>query len=204
MNYRSLPPSRSGVLEFSETNPSRKVLGVRVLCRGAFLHRAGAAEFLLYGDRQRNGAGESGSRDREARGGGFVSALLVSGPAEILGRGAFGRGALQRCNVRGAARPPRPCRGTSALSGPSVMLDKSGDSLSELQREGKRIQELIARIDDVPDPSSRAMLEECIGSLLRFTGRGWPGFSISSEGRVPTVRRSMTAWSTMRRCAGCS
>ena len=43
------------------------------------------------------------------------------------------------------------------------MLDKSGDSLSELQREGKHIQELIARIDDVPDPSSRAMLEECIG-----------------------------------------
>ena len=52
------------------------------------------------------------------------------------------------------------------------MLDKSGDSLSELQREGKRIQELIARIDDVPDPSSRAMLEECIGSLLRFYGQG--------------------------------
>jgi Fe-S cluster biogenesis protein NfuA/nitrite reductase/ring-hydroxylating ferredoxin subunit len=52
------------------------------------------------------------------------------------------------------------------------MPSKSNASLDELNREGKRIQELIARISEVPDPSSRAMLEECLESLLRFYGEG--------------------------------
>ena len=52
------------------------------------------------------------------------------------------------------------------------MPSKSNAPLDELNREGKRIQELIARIGEVPDPSSRAMLEECLESLLRFYGQG--------------------------------
>ena len=52
------------------------------------------------------------------------------------------------------------------------MPSKSNTSLDELNREGKRIQELIARISEVPDPASRAMLEECLESLLSFYGKG--------------------------------
>ncbi|MET0254096.1 MAG: NifU family protein [Terrimicrobiaceae bacterium] len=52
------------------------------------------------------------------------------------------------------------------------MPNKSNAPLDELNREGKRIQELIARIAEVPDPSSRQMLEDCLESLLRFYGQG--------------------------------
>jgi len=52
------------------------------------------------------------------------------------------------------------------------MPSKSNAPLDELNREGKHIQELIAKISEVPDPSSRAMLEECLESLLRFYGQG--------------------------------
>jgi Fe-S cluster biogenesis protein NfuA/nitrite reductase/ring-hydroxylating ferredoxin subunit len=52
------------------------------------------------------------------------------------------------------------------------MSSKSSAPLDELNREGKRIQELIARIAEVPDPSSRQMLEDFLESLLRFYGQG--------------------------------
>ena len=52
------------------------------------------------------------------------------------------------------------------------MPSKSNAPLDELNREGKRIQELIARIDEVPDPSSRADARGCLESLLRFYGQG--------------------------------
>ena len=52
------------------------------------------------------------------------------------------------------------------------MSSKSPAPLDELNREGKRIQELIARIAEVPDPSSRQMLEDFLESLLRFYGQG--------------------------------
>ena len=52
------------------------------------------------------------------------------------------------------------------------MSGSSNDSLDELNRVGRHVQELIERVNDVPDPSSRAILEECLESLLSFYGRG--------------------------------
>jgi hypothetical protein len=52
------------------------------------------------------------------------------------------------------------------------MPNSSHNSLAELNRVGRRIQELIERVNEVPDPSSRAILDECLESLLSFYGRG--------------------------------
>jgi Fe-S cluster biogenesis protein NfuA/nitrite reductase/ring-hydroxylating ferredoxin subunit len=52
------------------------------------------------------------------------------------------------------------------------MSSNPNDSLDELNRVGRHIQELIERVNEVPDPSSRAILEECLESLLSFYGRG--------------------------------
>jgi Fe-S cluster biogenesis protein NfuA/nitrite reductase/ring-hydroxylating ferredoxin subunit len=52
------------------------------------------------------------------------------------------------------------------------MSSNSNASLDELNREGNRIQELIARINEVPDAAAREMFEECVESLLRFYGKG--------------------------------
>jgi Fe-S cluster biogenesis protein NfuA/nitrite reductase/ring-hydroxylating ferredoxin subunit len=52
------------------------------------------------------------------------------------------------------------------------MPNSSHNSLEELNRVGRRIQELIERVNEVPDPSSRAILDECLESLLSFYGRG--------------------------------
>jgi Fe-S cluster biogenesis protein NfuA/nitrite reductase/ring-hydroxylating ferredoxin subunit len=52
------------------------------------------------------------------------------------------------------------------------MPSSSNESLDELNRVGRRIQELIETVNEVTDPSSRAILEECLESLLSFYGRG--------------------------------
>ncbi|HEU4680063.1 MAG TPA: NifU family protein [Terrimicrobiaceae bacterium] len=52
------------------------------------------------------------------------------------------------------------------------MSSNPHESLEELNRVGLRIQELIERVNEVPDPSSRVILEECLESLLSFYGRG--------------------------------
>ena len=52
------------------------------------------------------------------------------------------------------------------------MPSSSNESLDELNRVGRRIQELIEKVNEVTDPSSRAILEECLESLLSFYGRG--------------------------------
>ncbi len=44
--------------------------------------------------------------------------------------------------------------------------------LDELNREGRRVQELVGKLDAVPDPSARAIANECIESLVRFYGQG--------------------------------
>jgi Fe-S cluster biogenesis protein NfuA/nitrite reductase/ring-hydroxylating ferredoxin subunit len=79
---------------------------------------------------------------------------------------------LRPCSAPRVAELPKPSKGTNAPYEPSVMPSRSNVSLDELNSEGKRIQELIARISEVPDPSSRAMLEECLESLLCFYGKG--------------------------------
>jgi Fe-S cluster biogenesis protein NfuA/nitrite reductase/ring-hydroxylating ferredoxin subunit len=52
------------------------------------------------------------------------------------------------------------------------MPSNSNEPVDELNREGRRIQELIERISEIPDLSSRAILEQCVESLLSFYGRG--------------------------------
>ncbi len=52
------------------------------------------------------------------------------------------------------------------------MPSSSNNSLDELNRLGRRIQELLERVNEVPDPSSRAILDECLESLLTFYGHG--------------------------------
>ena len=52
------------------------------------------------------------------------------------------------------------------------MPSNSNAPLDELNEEGSRIQELIERINEVPDAASREIFEECVESLLRFYGKG--------------------------------
>ena len=39
-------------------------------------------------------------------------------------------------------------------------------------REGRRIQELVEKIGEMPDPAARRMLQECLESVLSFYGHG--------------------------------
>jgi Fe-S cluster biogenesis protein NfuA/nitrite reductase/ring-hydroxylating ferredoxin subunit len=45
-------------------------------------------------------------------------------------------------------------------------------SADEFSREGKRIQEWVEKIQELPDVEARGMLEECLGSVLSFYGHG--------------------------------
>ena len=72
------------------------------------------------------------------------------------------------------------------------MPSKSNAPLDELNREGKRIQELIERITEVPDPSSRQMLEDFLESLLRFYGQGLARILELVEEAGPEGRKSTT------------
>jgi Fe-S cluster biogenesis protein NfuA/nitrite reductase/ring-hydroxylating ferredoxin subunit len=42
----------------------------------------------------------------------------------------------------------------------------------DFSREGKRIQEWVDKIQQLPDSDAREMLEECLGSVLSFYGHG--------------------------------
>jgi Fe-S cluster biogenesis protein NfuA/nitrite reductase/ring-hydroxylating ferredoxin subunit len=48
----------------------------------------------------------------------------------------------------------------------------SASAQAEFAREGKRIQEWVEKIQAHPDPAARAMLEDCLGSVLGFYGHG--------------------------------
>ena len=53
------------------------------------------------------------------------------------------------------------------------MSHKDSTALSiELNRHGKRVQELIAEIDDVTDANTRELLQECMQEVLAFYGLG--------------------------------
>lgn len=69
------------------------------------------------------------------------------------------------------------------------MPSSPNDSLDDLNRVGRRIQELIERVNEVPDPSSRAILEECLESLLSFYGRGLERILELVEDAGPEGRR---------------
>jgi hypothetical protein len=42
----------------------------------------------------------------------------------------------------------------------------------ELNQHGQRMQELIAKIDILPDPNARELLQECLQEVLAFYGLG--------------------------------
>jgi Fe-S cluster biogenesis protein NfuA/nitrite reductase/ring-hydroxylating ferredoxin subunit len=46
------------------------------------------------------------------------------------------------------------------------------DPVEDMNRQGRRIQELIEKIDSLPEPSARALVHECMASLLGFYGQG--------------------------------
>jgi Fe-S cluster biogenesis protein NfuA/nitrite reductase/ring-hydroxylating ferredoxin subunit len=55
----------------------------------------------------------------------------------------------------------------------SSMSHKDSTALSiELNQHGKRVQELIAEIDDVTDANTRELLQECMQEVLAFYGLG--------------------------------
>jgi Fe-S cluster biogenesis protein NfuA/nitrite reductase/ring-hydroxylating ferredoxin subunit len=61
-------------------------------------------------------------------------------------------------------------------NGQSNYLSKKGeplkDEVSELNRQSDHIQELIEKIETLPDPKARKLMEECIQEILGFYGRG--------------------------------
>jgi Fe-S cluster biogenesis protein NfuA/nitrite reductase/ring-hydroxylating ferredoxin subunit len=65
----------------------------------------------------------------------------------------------------------------TAPSEPSAMSNSNGSAppsppLDDFSREGKRIQEWVEKIQQLPDSDARGMLEECLGSVLSFYGHG--------------------------------
>jgi len=42
----------------------------------------------------------------------------------------------------------------------------------ELAQEGRRVQEIVEKIDALPDPATRRMLQDCLESVLGFYGHG--------------------------------
>jgi len=52
-------------------------------------------------------------------------------------------------------------------------LNNNGKTqLDDLAQEGRRIQELVEKIETLRDPASRAMLQECLQAVLSFYGHG--------------------------------
>jgi Fe-S cluster biogenesis protein NfuA/nitrite reductase/ring-hydroxylating ferredoxin subunit len=49
---------------------------------------------------------------------------------------------------------------------------KSGDPIDGMNRNGRRIQEIVAQIDAMPNPAARALMQECMESVLGFYGDG--------------------------------
>ena len=50
--------------------------------------------------------------------------------------------------------------------------NRSNPSLNNLDQHGKKIQELIARVDSLADPEACRLLQECMETVLAFYGEG--------------------------------
>jgi Fe-S cluster biogenesis protein NfuA/nitrite reductase/ring-hydroxylating ferredoxin subunit len=48
----------------------------------------------------------------------------------------------------------------------------AGEPLDEMNQHGLRIQEIIEQIDSLPNPAARALMQECLESVLSFYGQG--------------------------------
>ncbi len=62
----------------------------------------------------------------------------------------------------------------ATLSEPRIETGANGapQPRGDANRQGKRIQELVDRIEAVADPESRALMQECLQSLLALYGDG--------------------------------
>lgn len=61
----------------------------------------------------------------------------------------------------------------SARLEPSAMSNNNGTNpLDDLAKEGRRIQELVEKIETLQDPAARIMLQDCLQSVLGFYGHG--------------------------------
>jgi Fe-S cluster biogenesis protein NfuA/nitrite reductase/ring-hydroxylating ferredoxin subunit len=70
---------------------------------------------------------------------------------------------------------PSPTPHTStAPTGPAPVSKRNGAPrpLDELNQQGRRVQELVDQIGVLSDPAARALLEDCLQSVLAFHGQG--------------------------------
>ena len=155
-----------------KSDPPRKILGVRLLVGELSCIEPEQLRFC-YGAITKETAIENSALEIER-----VEAEVSCPNCSYRGRPKFWEDALSdvvvatlQCPSCGKGRRGCP-RARMHHPGPFAMPSKSNAPLDELNREGKSIQELIERITEVPDPSSREMLEECLESLLRFYGKG--------------------------------
>jgi Fe-S cluster biogenesis protein NfuA/nitrite reductase/ring-hydroxylating ferredoxin subunit len=70
------------------------------------------------------------------------------------------------------ASAPRSATMAPAVDRAASHLNSSPRPVGDFNQQAKRIQELIARIESLPDPSARRLLHECLQSLLGLYGDG--------------------------------
>jgi Fe-S cluster biogenesis protein NfuA/nitrite reductase/ring-hydroxylating ferredoxin subunit len=58
------------------------------------------------------------------------------------------------------------------MSAPHSPNGTKADPIDEMNREGRRIQEIVEQIDAMPNPAARALMRECMESVLSFYGDG--------------------------------
>ncbi len=58
------------------------------------------------------------------------------------------------------------------MSATSSSNGASHDPVDGMNRQGHRIQEIVAEIDSMPNPAARALMQECMESVLGFYGDG--------------------------------
>lgn len=58
------------------------------------------------------------------------------------------------------------------MSEPDSSNGAKGDQSDGMNRHGRRIEEIIAQIDAMPAPAARALMQECMESVLSFYGDG--------------------------------
>ena len=107
------------------------------------------------------------------------------------------------CNVRECGKAAEAIEGTNAQSEQSSMSHNGSRPPSdELNQHGKRMQELIAKIDVLPDPNARELLQECMQEVLAFYGIGLDRV-LEVRGVPPADRTLMKSWSTIASCVAC-
>lgn len=58
------------------------------------------------------------------------------------------------------------------MSAPHSTNGTNADPIDGMNRHGRRIQDIVAQIDAMPNPAARALMQECMESVLSFYGDG--------------------------------